>query len=211
MEVRRQDPLVLRAIFQHQAPHHLSNVPPWSQNKLKTIPKFLPRPFRIEISPQSEAEIPWTSIQNRSNIHHTCMSGFNFSFSWLFHNFFFQRPKHRTLKIIKKPMFFCMFLYLRQLLTIDSLIFETCLQKSSFWHSNAPKIHPMLFRSEILQNAERGERSEPCEAYAEQCYTWQRYLTPDGERFNPTHSHCPTQLIYQKTLREVYAEQHCTW
>ena len=28
MEVRRQVPLVLRAIFQHQAPHHLSNVPP---------------------------------------------------------------------------------------------------------------------------------------------------------------------------------------
>ena len=104
MEVRRQVPLVLRAIFQHQAPHHLSNAPPWSQNKLKIIPKFIPRLFRIEISAQSEAEILWISIQNRSNIHHTCMSGFNFSFSWLFRNVFIQRPRLRTLEIMRKPM-----------------------------------------------------------------------------------------------------------
>ena len=81
MEVCRQVPLVLRAIFQHQAPHHLSNAPPWSQNKLKIIPKFIPRLFRSEILGQTEPEILWKSIQNRSNIHHTCMSGFNFSFS----------------------------------------------------------------------------------------------------------------------------------
>ena len=81
MEVRRQVPLVLRAIFQHQAPHHLSNVPPWSQNKLKIVPKFIPRLFRSEILGQSEPEILRKSIQNRSNIHHTCMSGFNFSFA----------------------------------------------------------------------------------------------------------------------------------
>ena len=36
---------------------------------------------------------------------------------------------------------FCMFLHFRQLLTIDSLIFETCLKKSSFWHPSSPKIH----------------------------------------------------------------------
>ena len=105
MEVRRQVPLVLRAIFQHQAPRHLSNAPPWSQNKLKIIPKFIPS----EILAQSEAEILWKSIQNQSNIHHTCMSGFNFSFSWFFHNFFFQRPMLRTLKIIEKRTFFACF------------------------------------------------------------------------------------------------------
>ena len=54
MEVRRQVPLVLRAIFQHQAPHHLSNVPPWSQNKLKIIPKFIPMLFRSEILQNAE-------------------------------------------------------------------------------------------------------------------------------------------------------------
>ena len=81
MEVRRQVPLVLRAFFKHQAPHHLSNVPPWSQNKLKIIPKFIPKLFRNEILAQSEPEILWKSIQNRSNIHHTCTSNFNSSFA----------------------------------------------------------------------------------------------------------------------------------
>ena len=65
MEVRRQVPFVLRVIFQHQAPHHLSNTPPWSQNKLKIIPKFIPRLFRMEISAQSEA-LPWS--QNKLKI-----------------------------------------------------------------------------------------------------------------------------------------------
>ena len=34
-----------------------------------------------------------------------------------------------------------MFLYHRHLLIIDSLIFESCLNKSLFWRSNSPKIH----------------------------------------------------------------------
>ena len=37
------------------------------------------------------------------------MSSFNFSVSLLFHNFFFQRPKHRTLKIIEKHVVFACF------------------------------------------------------------------------------------------------------
>ena len=140
-EVRRQVPLVLRAIFQHQAPHHLSNVPPWSQNKLKIVPKFIPRLFRSEILGQSESEILRKSIQNRSNIHHTCMSGFNFSFSWLFHNFFFQRPKHRTLKIIEKPIIFACFCTFGICLQLIVWCSKCVWKKSSFWHPKLTK-HP---------------------------------------------------------------------
>ena len=32
----------------------------------------------------------------------------------------------------------------------------------------------VAIEANLLKNAERGERSEPREAYAEQCYRWQR-------------------------------------
>ena len=67
-----------------------------------TLVIFITEPLRSQFASKNELQIVRKSIQNRSNIHHTCMSGFNFSFSLLFHNFFFQRPKHRTFKIIEK-------------------------------------------------------------------------------------------------------------
>ena len=67
----------------------LANSTKWSQNNLKVIPKLIPKLFRSEMLGQSEPEIFRKSIQNRSNIHHTCMSGFDFSFLWFFITFSF--------------------------------------------------------------------------------------------------------------------------
>ena len=54
-----------------------------------------------------------------------------------FPNFLIKRSKLRILKIIKKTMVCSMFLHLRHLLIIDSLIFESCLNKSLFWLPNS--------------------------------------------------------------------------
>ena len=48
-----------------------------------------------------------------------------------------SNPQHHP----KNQWFFSMFLHLRHLLIIDSLIFESCLNKSLFWRPNSPKIH----------------------------------------------------------------------
>ena len=87
-EVRRQVPLVLRAISKDQAPHRLSNAPPWYQNKLKIILKFIPILFRIEILAQTKPEVVRKSIQDRSNIiTHGCLA-----FTLVFYDFLITFP-----------------------------------------------------------------------------------------------------------------------
>ena len=43
---------------------------------------FIIEPLRSQFASKNELETIRTSIQNRSNIYHTCMFGFNFNFSW---------------------------------------------------------------------------------------------------------------------------------